>query len=73
MGMFDSVYTRCPQCGKDEVEFQSKAGDCMLAHYTLYTVPAPILADIVSSIGHCHACGYMATATLIAPPIVEIT
>jgi phage FluMu protein Com len=38
MGMFDSVYIKCPHC-KHENEHQTKAGACTLENYTLGTVP----------------------------------
>lgn len=41
MGMFDSVYVFCPNCG-DEVEFQSKAGECVTEEYYLHNMPAEI-------------------------------
>ena len=45
MGMFDRVYVLCPKCGTG-IEFQSKAGDCLLIAYTLYDAPPEILGDL---------------------------
>lgn len=32
MGMYDSVYAKCPKC-KHELEYQTKTGPCMLMRY----------------------------------------
>lgn len=45
MGMFDSVFARCPNCGK-QIEFQSKAGECDLSEYNIREVPVEIAADL---------------------------
>lgn len=55
MGLFDSVYARCPECG-DEVEFQSKAGPCSLATYRMDSVPTAIAVDIDGDDEQCP-CG----------------
>lgn len=52
MGMFDSVYARCPRCSA-EVEFQSKAGACTLQSYRPDEVPAEIANDLI---GHAETC-----------------
>lgn len=41
MGMFDSIFADCPNCGHT-IEFQSKAGLCELKRYKCYSVPADI-------------------------------
>lgn len=43
--MFDSVMVPCPKCG-EEVEFQSKSGDCFLNVYKLDEAPPDVLVDI---------------------------
>lgn len=45
MGMFDSVWVKCPNCG-DENEFQSKSGECVLANYDLDNCPADVLENV---------------------------
>ena len=45
MGMFDSVYVKCPACG-EILEFQSKGGDCILATYGLEDAPADVMQDV---------------------------
>jgi hypothetical protein len=65
MGMFDSVYTTCKNCGT-QVEFQSKAGECRLASYHLSQslVPVGIAVDLDGKSVTCK-CG--AVITLRAP------
>ena len=55
MGMYDSVYIECPKCG-EQVEFQSKAGECDLTTYNRFTVPANIAMDIEQDIETCRNC-----------------
>lgn len=45
MGMFDSVWVKCPECGIEN-EFQSKSGECALENYTLEDCPDDVLADV---------------------------
>lgn len=45
MGMFDSVWAKCPKCD-EENEFQSKSGDCICANYDLDDCPDNVFADI---------------------------
>lgn len=45
MGMFDSIWVACPKCG-EEIEFQSKSGDCSLKHYTLQDCPDDVMINI---------------------------
>ena len=52
MGMFDSVIAECPKCG-DDVEFQSKAGECCLIRYYPDNVPAVIASDIAGDTSPC--------------------
>lgn len=45
MGMFDSVWVKCPKCN-EENEFQSKSGESLLSNYTLEDCPDDILQDV---------------------------
>ena len=45
MGVFDTVYAKCPNCG-EPLEFQSKAGGCDLKKYHHTSVPAEIAQDL---------------------------
>ena len=56
MGMFDSIYVSCKYCGA-KIEFQSKAGDCHLAEYSLRDAPPSILGDLDGESQWCDVCG----------------
>lgn len=45
MGMYDEVGIQCPACRKSFI-YQSKAGACSLASYSLETAPLMIVADV---------------------------
>lgn len=55
MGVFDRVYASCPKCG-EQVEFQSKAGKCVLASYSTNSVPMEIASDLNGETEHCPKC-----------------
>ncbi len=57
MGMFDSVYFPCPtpRCTND-IEVQSKAGECVLASYSPDEVPVEIAIDIGGESAWCNKC-----------------
>jgi hypothetical protein len=44
MGMFDTIWVKCPKCG-EESGFQSKSGDCILGDYTLENCPDDVMVD----------------------------
>lgn len=56
MGCFDSVYVKCPGCG-EEIEFQSKAGDCLLQTFYEDDVPTKLAVDIDGDTDQCPKCG----------------
>ena len=63
MGMFDRVWIACPKCG-NAVEFQSKAGHCLLTDYTDTSAPQEMLRDIEGDVGYCEQCGSSVTIDL---------
>lgn len=65
MGMFDSVFARCPKCG-EEVKFQSKAGACQLQRYSMNNVPLEIAQDLVGAVQSCQ-CGEMLKLAVARP------
>ena len=71
MGVFDSVWLKCPECGRD-VEFQSKQGRCTLAFYQQDHVPVAIAADLNGRTREC-VCGYVLTARFDTPPPEMVT
>ena len=56
MGMFDKVIAVCIYC-KDNVEFQSKAGDCELKEYYISSVPPEIAKSLNGQSTRCKSCG----------------
>ena len=71
MGCFDSLIVPCPGCG-DSVEFQSKAGDCSLARYTVQDVPLKIAQDLDGEVRHCHDCARPVRVRMLPRPIVLV-
>jgi hypothetical protein len=55
--MFDRVLAPCPECGH-KVEFQSKAGKCVLASYDIEEVPIAIAENIDGMVKQCSNCGH---------------
>lgn len=55
--MYDSVFIDCVECGAS-IEFQSKAGDCLLLEFSEDSVPVGIAEDILGNIEACLDCGY---------------
>lgn len=56
MGMFDSVWIKCPHCDK-RVEEQTKDGECLCSNYDLEDAP-PVLKTAVSGYPiECYECG----------------
>ncbi len=56
MGMFDSLIVQCPHCNNN-VEFQSKAGECCLTDYNINDCPPNILGDLNDQFEYCKNCG----------------
>ena len=68
MGMFDSVYAPCPKCGQ-ELEWQSKAGPCILNGYNPSKVPVEVARDITGELEHCSGCNLAyALVPFVQPP-----
>ena len=44
MGLFDSVWFKCPSCG-NEIEAQSKGGECYMRNYRASSVPIDVALD----------------------------
>jgi hypothetical protein len=66
MGLFDSIFVICPQCG-GRIEFQSKAGACQMSGFTSDRVPASIADDLNGSIRHCKY-GHAVRLMIESPP-----
>lgn len=81
MGMFDSFYINCPECG-NELEYQSKSGACMLARYgkkpkkgELYTfekLSADVAIDLQGDIVRCQFCNNRIKLNLDIPDVKNV-
>lgn len=69
MGMFDRVYVDCPNCG-NQVEFQSKVGECNLANFGIDDAPTHVLMDIMNSPERCQCGTWVAVIDPRAPASV---
>lgn len=56
MGLFDSVFFDCRKCGEN-IEVQSKAGECELKRYRNDNVPTDIAVSIKGEVITCENCG----------------
>jgi uncharacterized protein YbaR (Trm112 family) len=68
MGMFDIVNFNCPYC-KDELEAQSKAGECNMIEYNHMQVPEEIASDLKNESILCSQCGSAFKITGIIPDV----
>lgn len=71
MGLFDSVFVKCPKCGSD-VEFQSKAGNCTLKSFNAAQVPAAIASDLAGDTSECECGAVFSIHTVNPVPTVEM-
>ena len=67
--MYDSVWVRC-SCGQS-VEFQSKAGRCVLADYDVNSAPADVLVSVAGETQECRSCGELVTIRVMYNAYVE--
>ncbi len=71
MGLYDSVWMPCKKCGH-EIDFQSKAGDCLMYDYKPTGIPYLIAREIHESgyVSRCRECGERFRA-MITPGSLE--
>lgn len=55
MGLYDSIYLKCPHCGEQE-EVQSKAGKCDMEIFDKNSVPVIIAAALQDDDWTCYHC-----------------
>lgn len=72
MGTFDSVWVNCPKCGK-VIEFQSKAGACVMEGYTLDSAPPALLGDLKDAQMVCKNCGWTVVIRVSINAYLEMT
>ena len=61
MGMFDELVVVCPKCHEGHLEWQSKAGGCTLAAYTLENMPPEVAGDLADETSECDNCDFVGT------------
>lgn len=66
MGLFDRVYVDCPNCG-NQVEFQSKGGECDLVNFSLDDAPIHVLMDMMNYPQECECGTWLAVIDPRAP------
>lgn len=75
MGLYDTIYFHCPNCGF-RVEAQSKSGPCNLGVYKHLRVPSDVAVDANRHAPHqCSKCGmkweFLNTIELVRLEVVE--
>jgi len=55
MGLFDSFFVECPECN-NELEFQSKSGECCLNNYNQKNLSTKVAIGINGDIVRCQFC-----------------
>lgn len=71
MGMFDTVYITCPNCGNRE-GVQSKSGRCFMEEYTtIDTAPMDVMADVLGY-NICYSCGESFIVELASKPTYTV-
>lgn len=68
MGMFDTVWFMCPECGHLTISAQSKAGQRELEDICADAVPAVIAEDLNGVVEGCTNCNTITTLRRVSPP-----
>lgn len=68
--MFDSLYLKCPKCGK-KMEWQSKSGPCAMFCYTPKRLPVDVAQDLKHDIVGCQFCNTKWKFVLLDPPYAK--
>ena len=55
LGMFDSLYIKCPKCGH-ELEYQSKSGPCSLLCFNEKDLPVVVAIGLDNQVVECEFC-----------------
>ncbi len=69
MGLYDSLFIDCPECGK-ELEFQSKEGDCNMLRCTSYNILSRCVPWFVGRDLHCTCGAWVELVPYVPPKIV---
>ena len=70
MGMFDTVYFKCPKC-QHRIEEQSKSGPCMLKDYDIDDAPFTVVAGLLGPTW-CNNCKAPLIIEMIQKPVFKV-
>ena len=70
MGMFDTVWIKCPSC-TEEIDVQSKTGDCFLDEYNLENAPLDVIVGTMHPTT-CPCCGTTFIVEFEPHPVVIV-
>lgn len=70
MGMFDTVYLTCPHCN-EEIDCQTKSGECMLNSYTIDNMPMSIPSAMLG-FNHCYRCQKAFEVEMVTKPTYRV-
>ena len=71
MGMYDSLYVNCPECGK-ELEFQSKSGMCCIFSFKKNNLPPEVAIGMNENIVRCQFCNHRIKLICDVPRRVKV-
>jgi len=67
---FDVVWYDCPKCGK-HIDYQTKAGECLLRDIQADRVPLDIASGIQGELIYCTNCNRQWEILVDAPSVVN--
>lgn len=72
MGLYDTVWVNCQKCG-EELGFQTKSGDCVLANYGLNDAPEDVMADVNRHSPIRCECGVLYIVDVPSRKLIDVT
>ena len=73
MGLFDTIWAKCPteNC-KGRIEYQSKSGRCLLIDYELSDAPDDVLEGAIGGVRRCDECGTPRELRKVQPRTIQV-
>ena len=72
MGVYDTVWAKCPKCGED-LGFQTKSGECNFSDYYLTNAPDDVMANVNRHSPVMCECGCKYEVDIATRKILEVT
>ncbi len=72
MGMFDRVLIPCKNCN-NPLEFQTKAGECLLIDYEIFEIPVEIAIGLNGDSEKCEVCGEVTTFRYVGSGVAGVS